>query len=158
MSPIINEWQLGVRLNNALQHQQRADFSLWLALLSPETAEMAEFCTPDGSSEPVQHDIYQQLAIRPQRAFGFSEGDLERMLQQNQALQQGGIPGIKLASALLPEPLVLKDDPRKIPENIWQNLSVHSRRRLTEGNIGRDEANPAGLYQVLQQLHQTDAA
>ncbi len=156
MSLIINEWQLGVRLNSALQHQQRADFSLWLALLSPETAEMAEFCTPDGSAEPVQHDIYQQLSIRPSRDFGLSEGDLETMQQQNQALQQAGIPGLKLVSALLPEPLVLKDDPRKIPENIWHNLSLHSRRRLTEGNIGRDEANPAGLYQILQQLHQTE--
>ncbi|MDX3773699.1 VC2046/SO_2500 family protein [Chromatiaceae bacterium AAb-1] len=156
MSLIINEWQLGCRLNTALQHQQRADFSLWLALLSSDVREMAEFCTPDSTATPVNTDLYRKLAVRVARSFGMEPGDPEIMYQHTQMLHESGTAALKLESYLKPAPWVLTDDKYKLPEAVWQNISVHGRRKLTDGQIQPLSAEPAALYEVLQQLHAAD--
>ena len=43
-------------------------------------------------------------------------------------------------------------------DDVWQNLSLHSRRRLQQVTPDKPLANPADLYEVLQQIHGVEAA
>lgn len=158
MATIINEWQLDCRLNQALNQQHRADFALWLAFLSPAIEEMAEFQTPESSLPAVNKDLYVKFSVKPARSFGWDDADLNTLSRHNSALNGSGVSQLKLQLYLAAAPLVLLDDKTKLAPDVVQNLDAHSLRRRSGNTVARDEADPTALYDVLQQLHQHDAA
>ncbi|MCS4307627.1 hypothetical protein M2404_001961 [Rheinheimera pacifica] len=158
MSMVINEWQLDVKLNRALQNAQRTDFALYLALLSPAVEESAQFYTPDAIEQSAQLNLYQQLGVALPRSLAQTEADTITMLKQSKALGSSGLAQLKLATYLNPPPLARHDDKQRLADDVWQNLSLHSRRRLQHTTPEKPQANPADLYEVLQQLHGSEAA
>lgn len=155
---IINEWQLNSQLSTALQHDQRADFSLYLALLSPAVDEFAQFYTPEATTETVNKDLYRQLNVTPARSFSVQENDDLLLAQHCQALHHSGLAQLKLVTSLNAAPLAMYDDKKRLDNDVWQNLSLHSRRRLSQPAAVKTAADPTALYEVLQQLHHTEAA
>jgi hypothetical protein len=155
---IVNEWQLNSQINTALQREQRADFSLYLALLSPAVEEFAQFYTPEAGSEVVNKDLYRQLGVSAARSFALDNNDIAILNRHSQALQRGGLLQLKLAASLNSAPLALYDDKKRLHNDVWQNLSLHSRRRVSLQSMVRPEAQPAALYEVLQQLHGAETA
>ena len=63
MTPLVNEWQLQSQLNQALAQNHRADFGLWLAMLSPAVEEMAEFTLKDEIQPKAKPDLRLQLGV-----------------------------------------------------------------------------------------------
>jgi predicted phage tail protein len=155
---IINEWQLNSKLNSALQRTQRADFSLYLSFLSPEVEEFAQFYTPDAVNIQLKTDLYRRLGISVERKFAMAKEDVSLLFKQSEALQKGGLAQLKLASSLNSPPLTMHDDKKRLSADVWQNISLHCRRRVMQQVPDRPEANPAGLYEVLQQLNHVEAA
>ena len=158
MSMVINEWQLDVKLNCALQDAQRTDFALYLALLSPAVDESAQFFTPDAQQHSTPPNLYQQLGVTPARSYAQTDEDTAHMLRHSEALSQGSLAQLKLAAYLNPPPLARYDDKQRISDDVWQNLSLHSRRRLQHSTPDKAQASPADLYEVLQQIHNVEAA
>lgn len=152
MQPIINEWQLDTKLNQALQQQHRADFALWLAVLSPAVNEMAVFCTPQPRGSETTNNLYQQLALREARGFALDIGDIELMQKHSNAAQHS-LAQLKLQCELTPAPWVLQDNSKKLDSQVFDNLDTHCRRRLKGALPERSETNEAGLYEILQQLN-----
>lgn len=156
---IINEWQLDSKLNTALQHAQRADFSLYLALLSPAVEESAEFLTPAAVSEiKVSEDLYNKFGIRPARSFAMEQDDLKVLSRHTQALLQGGLASLKLAMSMNTAPLQQHDDKKRLSNDVFQALSLHSQRRVLQPELTKPQADPAAMYEVLQQLNAGEAA
>jgi hypothetical protein len=151
MQPLINEWQLGTKLNQALQHQHRADFSLWLALLSPAIEEMAAFLTPVSEAKPANPDLYRALGLVKNRSFGWQPHDATTLHQQSVAVQQS-LAQLKLHSYLQPEPWVLQEDPRKLDAQIIADLDAHCRRRLSSATLERPATDETALFEILEQL------
>ena len=147
---LINEWQLNTQLNQALQQQHRADFSLYLAMLSPAAEEMAPFYPPPAVTEPNKPDLYRQLAVRPARDFALQQADLDPMLQQNSALTEAGITEWRLLHLLHPTPTVIKHDAKKIAADVMDNIDLHSRRRLLGEYAMTHEHDVTSLYEILQ--------
>lgn len=158
MTTIINEWQLDCRLNQALNQHHRADFALWLAFLSPAIDEMAEFQTPQPGVPANKQDLYTKFSVRQARGFGWKETDLVTLKSYNKALNSCGLSQLKLQQYLVTGPLVLADNSAKLASEVAQNLDAHSQRRRDGHNVSREEADPTALYDILQQLHQADAA
>ncbi|MBU1308392.1 MAG: hypothetical protein KKE30_02520 [Gammaproteobacteria bacterium] len=155
---VINEWQLHGKLNRALQSSQRADFAMYLAWLTPAVDESAEFCTPEAPIEHEEQNLRLRFAVQPARPFAQTETDIELMQQHSVALQDGGLAQLKLTTYLKPPPLSQYDDKSRLADELWQSLSLHSRRRLQQSIPAKPDVNPAGLYEVLQQLHDMNAA
>lgn len=155
---VINEWQLNGKLNHALQNSQRADFAMYLAWLTPAVDESAEFFTPQAVTERIEQNLLQQLGVQQARAFCQTETDVNLMQQHSVALQQGGLAQLKLVTYLNQPPLTQYDNKSRLGDDILQSLSLHSRRRLQQSTPDKPDANPAGLYEVLQQLHGMNAA
>lgn len=150
---LINEWQTGVRLNNAIQQQQFSDFSLWLAFLSPAVDEFAQFYTPDTQSVRFQPDLYQQLGIQQARPFAFQPEDEAYLKQQAIAFQQAGAMALHLMQCLQGAPLVMEDSKQKLPDEVKSGLSLHARRHLVQQKPEMMQADPTALYEILNQLH-----
>jgi len=129
-------------------------------LLSPEVNEAAQFYTPEPVAEPKPDLLRQQLGldISAARRFALQDGDLDRLLQHSIALKCSGLSQLKLTSYLNPGPLAQFDEQKRIRGDVWQNLSLHARRHLTTEAVNKTQADPTALYEVLQQLHQHEAA
>lgn len=151
MQAIINEWQLGSSLNQALQQQHRADFSLWLAFLSPVVNDMAAFATPISVTDKPEHNLYQQLAIQKARSVAWQSGDNERLFFQSLAAQDS-LAQLKLQDALTPEPWVLQDNSKKLADAVLANLDLHCRRRLQGDEIQKGTTDETALYEMLENL------
>lgn len=150
---IVNEWQLGGKLNSALQAVQRADFAYYLALLSPRVDESAEFFTPEAENEIKSVDLYKALHIDKARPLQYSAGDEAILHQQSRALYEGGLAQLKLLSYLRAAPLAEFNDAKRLDAAVLQNLSLHSRRQLAGNKLEKPQADPTALYEVLQNLY-----
>ncbi|KOO57800.1 hypothetical protein WH43_11830 [Rheinheimera sp. KL1] len=150
---LINEWQTGVRLNEAIQQHRLSDFSLWLAFLSPAVEEFAQFYTPDTQSARFQPDLYQQLGIQQARPFAFLPEDEVHLKQQAIAFQQGGAVALHLMQCLQGAPLVMEDNKQKLPDEVKSGLSLHARRHLVQQKPEMMVSDPTALYEILNQLH-----
>jgi hypothetical protein len=180
---LINEWQLGTELNQALHQQRRADFQLWLAALSPAIEEQAEFCLADATATPKMADLRRQLQLAEPRNAAMSATDIQLMQHHNQLFQQGGFAALRLATLLQPAPVVVEHSAGKLHADVKDNVSLHVLRHLQQakqrsalsqggaaGALQPDAETQAGvpamlepqptlLYDMLQQLNaQTQAA
>ena len=151
---ITNEWQLDNRLSRCINEEQRADFSLWLAMLSAAVDEMAPFFTPEVEQSQTKADLHKALAVAKARPFDWQDTDIALGKLHSDALISGGLGQLKLQSYLQPGPVVMQDNKRKLSDSVWQNLNHHARRRLTDHALQNPMADVTGLYEVLQQLHQ----
>ncbi|HSG53181.1 MAG TPA: VC2046/SO_2500 family protein [Rheinheimera sp.] len=155
---IINEWQLGSKLSTAINQAQRSDFAFYLALLSPDVEESAQFATPEPELVSQVNDIYKQFAIKPHREYSLIKEDISVLYQHSLQLKHGGLSALRLASSLNAPPLSQFNDTKRIDEEVWQNCSAHSRRHIRGQFSEQQAANPAALYEVLQQLKPNEAA
>ncbi len=153
---IINEWQLGNRLNQALESARPADFRLFLALLSPAIEEQAEFCW---SKAPVAKptDLRRLYQLPPERTFELNEADLPDLATSQQAFISQGLNEWRLHNLLRPGPQVIRHDAKKLPADIEDNLSLHCKRRLQQPQKTELQADATQLYDVLEQLKPTFA-
>jgi hypothetical protein len=152
MIPLVNEWQLQSQLNQALQTQHRADFSLWLAMLSPAVEEMAQFFPPPINDETKKSTLYQQLGVNPQREFEMKDGDVDRFDTQHQALVMDGFSQWRLLTLLNPSAVVVRHDPKKLSADVTENLGFHTKRRLSATELKMPVADPTQMYEMLQQM------
>lgn len=156
MIPLVNEWQLQSQLNHALQNQQHADFSLWLAMLSPDVEEMAQFSPKPFEDEIQKPTLYQQLGVQPQRDFAMHQQDVEFMHAQHQALIAQGYTEWRLLSLLQPSAVVVRHDPKKLSADVTESLGFHTKRRLFGSAPAAQIADPTLMYEMLQQMAATN--
>ena len=97
-------------------------------------------------------------ALRVEHGAVEREAGLADSREGGTALQQGGLAQLKLATYLNQPPLTQYDDKSRLATEVWQSLSLHSRRRLQQATPGKQEADPAAIYEMLEQLHSMDAA
>lgn len=152
MLQLINEWQLKGQLNQALQHNQRADFALWLAMLSPAVDEMAAFCLTDDPTTKVQTDLYQQLGVVKARGFAMQNNELACLSAQHQAFIQDGMVQCRLQSLLLPPAFVVKDNAKKLSAEVLDNLEFHTKRHLNQQGAETVTTDATALYDILQAI------
>jgi len=152
MIPLVNEWQLQSQLNQALQTQHRADFSLYLAMLSPAVEEMAQFYPEPLADEPKKPTLYQQLGIHPKRDYAMQEADVELFDTQHQALVADGFSQWRLLSLLSPNAVVVRHDPKKLSADVTESLGFHTKRRLSASQLSMPTADPTLMYDMLQQM------
>lgn len=152
MLQLVNEWQLQGQLNQALLHHQRADFALWLAMLSPAVDEMAAFCLPTGEPEPGNQSLYQQLGVPHQRDFAMQQQDIGCLTAQHHALMHSGLAQCRLQQLLAPPPVVVRHDGKKLSAEVLDSLGFHTRRHLAEQKAAVVTPDPTALYDILQAM------
>lgn len=153
MQPIFNEWQLESKLNCALQQQHRADFGLWLAMLSPAVDEMAAFQTPVPRTDHIDTDLYQRLSVNKMRSPCWQRADDVNAVKYSEAAQIS-LAQLKLQHALTPEPWVWQDSPKKLSAFVIASLPLHCQRRLQGIEPKAMETDETALYDILTQLHE----
>lgn len=155
---LIHEWQLGVKLNSALQHQQPADFRLWRSMLSTAVEEQAAFVVHQEEPIKSQGSLRRLFGLAELRPLDYQPADESRFKQLNEAMQSDGFSQARLLQQLYWYPWVLHDEAIKLDARVEENLDAHARRRHQQQPLETIKADPTQLYDVLQQLHGHDAA
>ncbi len=132
---LVDETQLGQRLNQDLRLGDRADFRLHLALLTDAVEEQPWFDdAPRATSGETSWRA--RFGLMPQASLD-GAGDESETGAINERLQQGGsMADVRLWLALRSPPLVSKT-PALAPD-VYDNLSALGRERWQ----GRQAANP----------------
>jgi hypothetical protein len=123
---LVDEAQLGQRLNRDLQHGDRADFRLHLALLT-DAVEAQPWFDPVAASKPDPRDWRSRFALPALAPLQGDEDDGDGV-RLNERLQQGGsMVDVRLWLALRSPPL-LGTQPTLDPA-VYDNLSLLGRER-----------------------------
>lgn len=100
---LVDELQLGERLNQDVHSANRADFALMLAMLSQDVQDNPIFS--DQEKIVKKEDLRAKFMLPAPQAKYASDGDFERSMSMSDYVQQGNLQDVFLANCLNPEPL-----------------------------------------------------
>lgn len=129
---LINELQLGVKLNECVHSERRSDFSLMLAMLVDDVREHAQFTLPENeivSQDESEQQLRKNFHLPDKMAL--SAKDFSNLNRYNQAdlLNDTRLMNIHLDNALNPIPLTKYDDVKRIPQEVLSNTSLYCQKR-----------------------------
>ena len=132
---LIDEMQIGERLNTSLQAKDRADFDLMLAMLSPDVTDAAGYSKPE-KLQPQEQDLRQRLGLQPPVRLYAKADDFARADNLKEIFSSEGITAVFFRECLRPEPLNTFN--RDFPPEVVGNLSPLSQEKLRLKSEGRE--------------------
>ncbi len=102
---LVDEMQLGDRLNQDVHSADRADFALMLAMLSQDVTDHAEF-DPATEQEKTEADLRAKFGLPPAVKSYAEQSDFKRASEISDMFSSDGIHSVFLAHCLRDEPLV----------------------------------------------------
>lgn len=142
---LINEIQLGVKLNECIHSNRRSDFSLMLAMLTDDAREFSEFLVPDGP-EQISNSDEQQLrrlfdlpATQPTGLKAITDID---GYNESALANANNMTAVYLNNVLKPKAISFRDDAKHINSETLANTSLHTKKRY---EAGTEKALPGNL-------------
>lgn len=152
---IINELKFGTGISHAVEQGRRADFALLLSMFSNDVRD----CTPLDALDEIdtsEQQLRKQFGVSEPQPLRSDQSSYEISAHQSEQFHQASLASAKLSHYLKPEPLAyMPEDTFDLPEEVYQNLSGHDRRKLAQPKIA--ELPQATLYTELStanRLHQ----
>ncbi|PMG78066.1 queD-like protein [Shewanella sp. 10N.286.51.B7] len=103
--PLVNELQLGNRLNDAIEHDRRGEFGLLLSMLSVDARDMSQFQLDKELN--VDEKLYKTFQL-PQAQQLVCDLSQQQAIDNATDFQRGGVSQFHLQQALKPEALVTR--------------------------------------------------
>lgn len=142
---LINEIQLGVKLNECIHSNRRSDFSLMLAMLTNDAREFSEFLVPDGpmnvstSDEQQLRRLFDLPIAQPTGLKAISDIDA---FNESALANANNMTAVYLNNAIKPKAISFRDDAKHINSNILANTNLHTKKRY---EVGTEEGSPDNL-------------
>lgn len=148
---LINEVQLGSQLNHAVETGRRSDFSLMLAMLSPDYLENTPTEVPPAQGK-TEEELREYFELARPQPLTSTEECYQRAAAQADAFHKGGIRSSQFLHELQPAALTFPPQGTKgMPEELYHNLSGHERRLLPPKDEAKLNVSPQDLYLSLIQ-------
>jgi len=104
--PLINEAQIGTRLNAAIEHNRRGEFALLLSLLSADARDMAQFQWQ--KELDTAEKLQRQFELPPKQTLVADLSSDNHIIDNSAVFMQQGARAFQLQQALRPEALVIR--------------------------------------------------
>jgi len=138
---LVNETQLGSRLNRAIDGDRRGEFALLLALLSTDARDMAKFHIKDQAVSldaelrakfdlPLEETLIGDLTVVPSP------------VDNSEQFHLGGARSFQLMQALKPEAIVTRGEESLDVQQVLANCDLNVRQKYrskTQGETYRPE-------------------
>lgn len=152
--PIISARLHDIEYNGELNRatQQGAKFALLLSML-----EQNALFRPHIAADPkveLASDM-QSLSYYRSAPISATSAYWHKVVQTEHFIQAGELDNAKLWLAMHPEPLSLLNDAKHIPQEVFENCSLAVRHRFATANSNEVQQEPAGLYDILQEIEQS---
>ncbi|AEG11554.1 VC2046/SO_2500 family protein [Shewanella baltica] len=104
--PLVNEAQIGTRLNAAIENDRRGEFALLLSLLSVDARDMAQFQWQNELD--MAQKLQRQFELPPQQSLMADLSSAEPVVDNSSIFMAQGPRAFQLQQALRPEALVIR--------------------------------------------------
>jgi len=134
---LVDEQQLGSRLNQSVQQGKRSDFALMLAMLEEDVRFHAQFKLPhiDSQLAPNQpENLRHFFELQDEQPLALATLDEIKSYNQAALVEQERLTDVRLQNLLTPKPLCFRDDVKHIPTSIMENTSIHCQRKVVQQN------------------------
>lgn len=129
---IINEWQLGQQLNNAVHNGTRDKFNLLLSFLSDDARDFGQFELKSNIEESEKETDYRRYFKLPAAQPLVNEGPSDVMLAEyNRELQATNMVDIRFKQLLRNEAILCKKVDDNLPADILDNLCLLTKQRMS---------------------------
>ncbi|GHE90391.1 VC2046/SO_2500 family protein [Thalassotalea profundi] len=132
---LIEELQLGVKLNECVHSQRRYDFSLMLSMLVDDVCVHSQFSLPltDKKVNKVDEEsLRKTFNVGPSTPLALNSLDEINQFQQGQLVVDAQLASIRLADALNPKALAFRNDVKHIPRSVMDNTSLYCQQHRSE--------------------------
>ncbi len=127
-SVLINESQLGSRLNHAIDSERRGEFALLLSLLSVDARDMAQFQLEHGQLEG-ENQLRARFEL-PKAEMLISDLSIDSApVEHSEAFRSGGVKAFQLEQALCPEALVIRGRESAQMQRVLTNCDLVTREK-----------------------------
>ncbi|MCL1144629.1 hypothetical protein L2747_01155 [Shewanella marinintestina] len=127
-STLVNESQLGSRLNHAIGSNRRGEFGLLLSLLSADARDMAQFQTATHRS----NDLRTKFEL-PVAQVLLNQTDIDDVVIDNSYVhQRDGAAAFRLANVLHQEALVIRKNESLEMADVLANCELNIRNRYQQ--------------------------
>ncbi|XQW83642.1 VC2046/SO_2500 family protein [Thalassotalea piscium] len=141
---LIDELQLGIKLNECVHAQRRHDFSLMLSMLVADVCVHSQFSLPLTESEQstmTEDSLRRTFNVAPKAPLALNSLDDIKQFQQGKLVEDSQLATIRLADALHPKPLAFRDDKAHIPSEVMKNTSLYCQQKKQIGTKERRSFN-----------------
>lgn len=104
--PLVNESQVGTRLNEAIEHNRRSEFALLLSLMSVDARDMAQFQW-DRELDSASR-LRKQFELSPEQPLCVDLSQQSSVVDHSGTYREAGSVAFRLQQALRPEALVIR--------------------------------------------------
>lgn len=141
---LVDELQLGEKLNEAVAAGFSAQFNLLLSMLSADMRDQPWVADPVVQEKQTE-DLRKKFALGTQVRLQSCDDDLQRADVLGDYFREGGLTAVHLQECLNPEPLTLKHP--DIPRSIIENLPPLTQEKIRhEYSCGKLERTPFALH------------
>ncbi|PMH39383.1 hypothetical protein BCU68_16485 [Vibrio sp. 10N.286.49.B3] len=151
---IISELTFGAGISQAVKQGRRADFALLMSMFSDDVRETTPLDTIEDDIT-TEDKLRVKFGVAPHQALRSSHETYDRSAHQAKLFHDASLSSSKLSHYLSPEALAfMPENTADLPEEVFQNLSWHERRRIT-GNA-KTTPMPIKLYEALNTAQRKD--
>ncbi|GAA0782381.1 MULTISPECIES: VC2046/SO_2500 family protein [Pseudomonadati] len=141
-SLLINELQLGSRLNAAVEHQRRGEFALLLALLSADSSDMAQFQFDKDLT--INQKLYKKFELPQPQALVDDLSTSSQHKDNSLVFHSHGLRQFHLQQNLSPEAMVIRGKHQDGIAQVLSNTSV-----LIKSKYENNQVSP----ELLEDMH-----
>ncbi|KXF81511.1 VC2046/SO_2500 family protein [Enterovibrio coralii] len=146
---LITDVQLGNHLSHAVTQGRRSDFALMLALLSGDATETTPL-NPTYPEKTTDAMLRQALELPEPNRLAAEEIDYELCGEQASAFHSSSITSARFNHCVTPSALHFPaHGTHDLGEDVYHNLSGHTRRQLAEEKPNLTAYDPVNLYNQL---------
>ncbi len=156
---LTSELQLGQQLNQSVAGDQRADFSLLLAMLSSDICDQSQFHINEpqkSNTDSPETDLWKKFELPAAQKLVATSDDGQYSLDVGKLASDQGIVAARLAHCLNPEPMCYQlDRKHNIDSIVFDNLDYVTAAKFT-GQVTKIIPEKIDLDQLIanQQAYQ----
>ena len=141
---LINELQLGDKLNQCIHHKERSQFSLLLAMLTDDVRAHSQFTLPiteDVSFASDEENLRKLFKLPLEQALALDGVDNIQAFNQADLIQGNTLSDLYLTNALKPVPLAFRNDIKFISRDVLDNTSLYCQKKHENKDEGDKKVN-----------------
>lgn len=154
-NPLIEEAQLGVRLNHDIHNNSRSDFALLLSMLVDDVRVHSQFnfpATEQTSKDVTNESLRAEFQLPPKTPLGLTGLSQLSQFEQAELVEKELLATLHLNDAIKAKALAFRDDKSHIASEVMTNTTLYCqlKHRENQANVKKRSFDAPGWLKALQ--------
>jgi len=131
-SLLVEELQLGEKLNQCIHSNRRSDFALMLSMLTEDVRAHSQFAVPKtevSETKSTEAGLRKALELPDKAALAVNSSEDLNEFSQADLIHEGQLASLHFDNYAKPKPLAFRDDSKHIATEIMSNTSLYCQKQ-----------------------------